>query len=114
MGDTAQPLASPTAGAQSQSIDPSSSGYYNYAAYPSYDYDAVYAATSEEDRQDIGLFGGVGAGVILTAVAAAFFGSLLAPAISSGVGRVMDMEFRLPELPFRRLRYGKLFMYGLS
>ena len=68
----------------------------------------MYAATSQEDRQDIGLFGGVGAGVILTAFAAAFLGSLLAPAISVGVGRVMSMEFRLPELPFRALRYGKM------
>ena len=88
------------------------SGYYNGApypsSYPSYDYDAVYAATSQEDRQDIGVFGGVGAGIILTAFAAAFLGSLLAPAISVGVGRVMSMEFRLPELPFRALRYGKM------
>ena len=68
----------------------------------------MYAANSEKDRQDIGLFGGVGAGVILTALAAAFLGSLIAPAISVGVGRVMNMEFRLPELPFRALRYGKL------
>ena len=67
----------------------------------------MYAATSQE-RPDIGLFGGVGAGVILTALVAAFLGSLLAPAITGGVGRVMNMEFRLPELPFRALRYGKL------
>ena len=70
----------------------------------------MYAATSQEDRQDIGLFSGVGAGVILKASAAAFLGSLIAPAISVGVGRVMNMEFRLPELPFRALRYGKLIL----
>ena len=70
----------------------------------------MYAATSQEDRQDIGLFGGVGAGVILTAFAAAFLGSLIAPAISVGVGRVMNLEFRLPELPFRALRYGTLIL----
>ena len=67
----------------------------------------MYAATSQ-DRQDVSLFGGVGAGVLLTAFAAAFLGSLLPPAISVGVGRVMNIEFRLPELPFRALRYGKL------
>ena len=115
LGDTGQAVSGPTANAQSQSVDPSSSGYYNYAsypAYPSYDYDAVYAATTQEERQDIGLFGGVGAGVILTAVAAAFLGSLLAPTITAGVGRVMDMEFRLPELPIRALRYGEM-LYSL-
>ena len=37
-------------------------------------------------------------------------GSLLALAISVGVGRIMNMEFRLPELPFRALRYGKLIL----
>ena len=70
----------------------------------------MYAATGQEDRQDINLFSGVGAGVILRAFAAAFLGSLIAPAISVGVGRVMNMEFRLPELPFRALRYGKLIL----
>ena len=91
---------------------------YNYApsapypAYPTYDYDSVYGPSSEEDRQDFGLFGGVGAGVLISAVAAAFFGSLLAPAISAGVGRVMNMEFMLPELPFRALRYGELSLYN--
>ena len=89
--------------------------YYNYGSYPSYDYDydAVYPATSQGDRQDIGLFGGLGAGVIATAVAAAFIGSMLAPAISAGVGRVFsisNMEFKLPELPFRALRYGELLL----
>ena len=68
----------------------------------------MYAATTQEDRQDIGLFGGVGTGVILSALAAAFLGSLLARAISGGVGQVTNMEFRLPDLPFRALRYGKL------
>ena len=106
-GGTVQADASPAAAVQTESLSPDS-GYNNYPSYPSYDYDGVYAATSEEDRQDIGLFGGVGAGVILTAFAAAFLGSLIAPAISVGVGRVMNMEFRLPELPFRALRYGKL------
>ena len=52
----------------------------------------------------------VGAGVILTALAAAFMGSLIAPAISGGVRRVMNMEFRLPELPFRALRYGTMIL----
>ena len=109
-GDTIQADASPPSQVQAESLSPDS-GYYNYAPYPSsypcYDYDDVYAATSQ-DRQDVGLLGGVGAGVILTAFAAAFLGSLIAPAISVGVGRVMNMEFRLPELPFRALRYGKL------
>ena len=105
-GDTAQADTSPAAQVQTGlTPDP---GYYYPSSYPSYDYDAVYAATSQEDRQDIGLVGGVGAGVILTAFAAAFLGSLLAPAFTVGVGRVMSMEFRLPELPFRALRYGKM------
>ena len=94
-GDTAQEDASPPANVKSESLYPDW-GYYNdapYPSYPSYDYDAVYAATTQEDRQDIGLFGGVGTGFMLTALAAAFLGSLLAPAISGGV---MNMEFRLP------------------
>eukprot|EP00091_Calanus_sinicus_P016901 TRINITY_DN36543_c0_g1_i1.p1 TRINITY_DN36543_c0_g1~~TRINITY_DN36543_c0_g1_i1.p1 ORF type:complete len:164 (-),score=28.27 TRINITY_DN36543_c0_g1_i1:104-595(-) len=105
-GATAQSDANAEPEVHTASLSPDPG--YNYASYPSYDYDAVYAATSQEDRQDIGLYGGVGAGVILTAVAAAFLGSLLAPAISVGVGRVMSMEFRLPELPFRALRYDLL------
>ena len=105
------PVASnPSAELQVESLEPDP-GYYNYGSYPSYDYDAVYPATaSQGDRQDIGLFGGLGAGVIAAAVAAAFIGSMLAPAISAGVGRVFsisNMEFKLPELPFRALRYGK-------
>ena len=104
------PVASnPSAELQVESLDPEP-GYYSYGSYPSYDYDAVYPATSQEDRQDIGVFSGVGAGVIAAAVAAAFIGSMLAPAISAGVGRVFsisNMEFKLPELPFRALRYGK-------
>merc|ERR1712123_293549 len=88
------PVASnPSAELQVESLDPDT-GYYNYGSYPSYDYDAVYPATSQEDRQDIGVFSGVGAGVIAAAVAAAFIGSLLAPAISAGVGRVFTMEFQ--------------------
>ena len=79
----------------------------SYPTYPVYDYDEVYGLDSQDERQDIGLLGGVGIGVIVTSVVAAFFGSLLAPAISAGVSRVMNMEFSLPELPFRTLAYGK-------
>ena len=45
--------------------------------------------------------------LLFTAVAAAIIGSLIVPAISTGVGRVFNMEFELPELPFRAVRYGK-------
>ena len=59
----------------------------------------------------LGVIGAVGVVVIelliFTAVAAAIIGSLIAPAISAGVGRVFNMDFELPELPFRAVRYGK-------
>jgi hypothetical protein len=41
---------------------------------------------------------------------AVFLGSLIAPVISVGVALVMNMEFRLPDLPFRALEYGKLIL----
>jgi len=71
-------------------------------SYPTYDYDTVYPPTAQAERQDISV---LGAPVLFMAAAAAFLGSLIAPAISTGVGRVLTMEFKLPELPFRALRY---------
>ena len=73
-------------------------------SYPTYDYDTVYPPPTPAERQDISV---LGAPVLFMAAAAAFLGSLIAPAISTGVGRVLTMEFKLPELPFRALRYGE-------
>merc|ERR1712223_377800 len=81
----------------SQSADES---VYNVEplAYPNYDYDAGYSSLlqGEEDRQDVGLLGGVSLAVVGTAFAAALLGALVVPVLNAGMTRLMELE--LPKI----------------
>merc|ERR1711909_40871 len=70
----------------------SSSSFYNSDPYAGYDYDAGYTSLlqGEEDRQDVGFL-------------AALLGALVAPALSAGVSRVMDLEIEIPEIELPKI-----------
>merc|ERR1712154_601078 len=88
------------------SSDPSSpSSFYNSDPYAGYDYDAGYTSLlqDEEDRQDVGLIGDLSLAVIATVFLAALLGALVAPALSAGVSRVMDLEIEIPEIELPKI-----------
>ena len=68
-------------------------------AYPNYDYEASYSTflQGEEDRQDVGLLGGVSLAVIGTVFTAALLGALVVPAFNAGMNRLMELEIEFPE-----------------
>eukprot|EP00091_Calanus_sinicus_P024938 TRINITY_DN9246_c0_g1_i1.p1 TRINITY_DN9246_c0_g1~~TRINITY_DN9246_c0_g1_i1.p1 ORF type:complete len:179 (-),score=49.01 TRINITY_DN9246_c0_g1_i1:153-689(-) len=67
-----------------------------YPEYPDYGYPPSGAGFSSElDRQ--GLEAVLGAPVVITAFAAALFGGLLSPLISSGLNRMSEFEIEWPE-----------------
>merc|ERR1712079_417400 len=72
------------------------SGPY-YPEYPEYGYPPSGPGfNSELDRQ--GLEAVLGAPVVITAFAAALFGGLLSPLISSGLSRMAEFEIEWPEI----------------
>merc|ERR1711872_677198 len=72
------------------------SGPY-YPEYPEYGYPPSGPGfASELDRQ--GLEAVLGAPVVITAFAAALFGGLLSPLISSGLARMAELEIEWPEV----------------
>merc|ERR1712156_385532 len=72
------------------------SGPY-YPEYPEYGYPPSGPGfNSELDRQ--GLEAVLGAPVVITAFAAALFGGLLSPLISSGLSRMAELEIEWPEV----------------
>merc|ERR1712013_633332 len=82
-------LQAPSAGSGQQ--------YPNYPEYPDYGYPpSGQGFASELDRQ--GLEAVLGAPVVITAFAAALFGGLLSPLISSGLSRMADLEIEWPEV----------------
>ena len=98
-GDTS--LVSSSAPIFSSASSPDSS-YYDTDPYAGYDYGAGYTSflQGEEDRQDVGLLGGLSVAVIGTVFLAALLGALVAPALSEGMARVMDLEIDIPEIEF--------------
>merc|ERR1711915_586386 len=92
-GDTGSAFSSPVAH-DFQSVSSSDDVYNNVETsawnYPNYDYDPL--PQGEEDRQDIGFVGGVSVAVLVTVFLAALLGALVAPALTAGVTRVMDLE----------------------
>merc|ERR1712156_738537 len=68
-------------------------------AYPNYDYEVSYSSSlqGEEDRQDVGLVGGVSLVVIGTAFAAALLGALVVPVLNAGMTRLMEFQIEFPE-----------------
>merc|ERR1712079_189263 len=88
----------------SQSADES---VYNVEplAHPNYDYDAGYSGLlqGEEDRQDVGLLGGVSLAVVGTAFAAALLGALVVPVLNAGMTRLMELEIQLPEFELPKI-----------
>merc|ERR1711894_361138 len=82
-------LQAPSAGSGQQ--------YPTYPEYPDYGYASSGPGfASELDRQ--GLEAVLGAPVVITAFAAALFGGLLSPLISSGLSRMADLEIEWPEV----------------
>merc|ERR1711936_1343175 len=82
-------LQAPSAGSGQQ--------YPTYPEYPDYGYPSSGPGfASELDRQ--GLEAVLGAPVVITAFAAALFGGLLSPLISSGLSRMADLEIEWPEV----------------
>jgi len=82
-------LQAPSAGSGQQ--------YPTYPEYPGYGYlTSGPGFASELDRQ--GLEAVLGAPVVITAFAAALFGGLLSPLISSGLSRMADLEIEWPEV----------------
>jgi len=68
-----------------------------YSEYPDYGYPpSGPGLASELDRQ--GLEAVLGAPVVITAFAAALFGGLLSPLISSGLARMAEFEIEWPEV----------------
>jgi len=98
-------VSSPSAPVFSSSQSLDTSGYYNTDPYAGYDYDGGYSVgiDGEEDRQDVALLGGLSLGVIGTVFFAALLGALVAPALSAGVTRIMDLEIELPEIQLPEL-----------
>merc|ERR1712244_37093 len=86
-------------------MGPSSSAFYNSDPYAGYDYDAGYSSLlqDEEDRQDVGLIGDLSLAVFATVFLAALLGALVAPALSAGVSRVMDLEIEIPEIELPKI-----------
>merc|ERR1712083_766424 len=84
----------------SSDLSSSSSSFYNSDPYAGYDYDAGYTSLlqGEEDRQDVGFLGGISLAVLVTVFFAALLGALVAPALSAGVSRVMDLEIEIPKI----------------
>merc|ERR1712083_1031229 len=83
-------------------LSSSSSSFYSSDPYAGYDYDAGYTSLlqGEEDRQDVGFLGGISLAVLVTV----FFAALLvAPALSAGVSRVMDLEIEIPEIELPKI-----------
>merc|ERR1712038_1674002 len=82
-------LQAPSAGSGQQ--------YPTYPEYPDYGYPSSGPGfASELDRQ--GLEAVLGAPVVITAFAAALFGGLLSPLISSGLSRMAEFEIEWPEI----------------
>merc|ERR1712013_618010 len=83
----------------------SSSSFYNSDPYAGYDYDAGYTSLlqGEEDRQDVGVLGGISLAVLVTVFLAALLGALVAPALTAGVSRVMDLEIEIPEIELPKI-----------
>merc|ERR1712079_324958 len=69
--------------------------------YPNYDYDPL--PQGEEDRQDVGFVGGVSVAVLVTVFLAALLGALVAPALTAGMTRVMDLEIEIPEIELPKI-----------
>jgi len=68
-----------------------------YSEYPDYGYSSSGPGLAQQlDRQ--GLEAVLGAPVVITAFAAALFGGLLSPLISSGLSRMAEFEIEWPEV----------------
>merc|ERR1712212_1178315 len=89
----------------SSDLSSSSSSFYSSDPYAGDDYDAGYTSLlqGEEDRQDVGFLGGISLAVLVTVFFAALFGALVAPALSAGVSRVMDLEIEIPEIELPKI-----------
>merc|ERR1712212_544791 len=89
----------------SSDLSSSSSSFYSSDPYAGYDYDAGYTSLlqGEEDRQDVGFLGGISLAVLVTVFFAALLGALVAPALSAGVSRVMDLEIEIPEIELPKI-----------
>merc|ERR1711915_994889 len=103
-GDTGSAFSSPVAH-EFQSPSSSEDLYNNVETsawnYPNYDYDPL--PQGEEDRQDVGFVGGVSVAVLVTVFLAALLGALVAPALTAGVTRVMDLEIEIPEIELPKI-----------
>merc|ERR1712109_119603 len=103
-GDTGSAFSSPVAH-EFQSASSSEDVYGNVETsawnYPNYDYDPLPQV--EEDRQDVGFVGGVSVAVLVTVFLAALLGALVAPALTAGVTRVMDLEIEIPEIELPKI-----------
>merc|ERR1711877_104813 len=100
-GDTtvlSSPVFSPQSGDESvYNVEP--------LAYSNYDYDVGYSGLlqGEEERQDVGLLGGVSLAVVGTAFAAALLGALVVPVLNAGMTRLMELEIQMPEFELPKI-----------
>merc|ERR1712156_357758 len=103
-GDIGSAFSSPVAH-EFQSPSSSEEVYNNVETsawnYPNYDYGLL--PQGEEDRQDVGSIGGVSVAVLVTVFLAALLGALVAPALSAGMTRVMDLEIEIPEIELPKI-----------
>merc|ERR1712156_395921 len=103
-GDTGSAFSSPVAH-EFQSPSSSEDVYNNVEPsawnYPNYDYDPLPQV--EEDRQDVGFVGGVSVAVLVTVFLAALLGALVAPELTAGMTRVMDLEIEIPEIELPKI-----------